>query len=96
MREEFNCYPEYIRQQEEREYREYERELRREEGYEADKKILEEAERKGLLIMAEAFGCPDACWHCKTRSHSLQTWEYDDIGEYVCYNEKCPHRRDRQ
>ena len=96
MREEFNCYPEYIRQQEEREYREYERELRREEGYEADKKILEDAERKGLLIMSEAFGCPDACWKCKTRSHSLQTWEFDDIGEFVCYNEKCPHRRDRQ
>ena len=95
MREEFNCYPEYIRQQEEREQYEYEKEMRRMSGYEEDRKILEEADRKGLLVMAEAFGCPDACWNCKTRSHSLQTWWDDDIGQFVCYNEKCPHRKER-
>ena len=95
MREEFNCYPEYIRHQEEREQHEYERELRIRDGYAADKKILEEAEAKGLLIMAEAFGCPDACWKCKTRSKSLQTWWDDDIGQFVCYNEKCKHRKER-
>ena len=94
MREEFNCLPEYYRQQEERECREYERELRRRDGYEADRKILEDAEAKGLLIMAEAFDCPDACWNCKTRSKSLQTWEDDDISRFVCYGEKCKHRRE--
>ena len=46
MREEFNCYPEYIRQQEEREQYEYEKEMRIANRYESDKKILEDAERK--------------------------------------------------
>ena len=54
MREEFNCYPEYIRQQEEREQYEYEKEMRRMSGYEADKKILEDAEKRGLLIMSSS------------------------------------------
>ena len=95
MREEFNCLPEYYRQQQEREFREYERELRRRSWYEEDQKILEEAEAKGLRIMSEAFDCYDACWECKTRSKSLQTWEDDDIGRFVCHNENCKHRKGR-
>lgn len=94
MREEFNCLPEYYRQQQEREYREYERELRRQSWYEEDQKTLDEAIAKGLLIMAEAFDCPGACWNCKTRSKSLQTWKDDDIGQFVCYNEKCKYRKE--
>ena len=64
--------------------------------YEEDQKTLDDAKAKGLLIMAEAFNCPDACWDCKTRSKSLQTWEDDDIGQFVCYNEKCKYRKGRR
>lgn len=94
IREEFNCLPEYYRQKQEREYREYERELRRQSWYDEDREILEDAEAKGLRIMSEAFDCYDACWDCKTRSKSLQIWEDDDIGRFVCMNENCKWRKE--
>lgn len=86
-----DCVPEYYRSISEKEEREFEKLLAREERYHADKMIMKQAERQGMDILYE-INCADECWNCKSRSKSLQTWEDDDIGSFVCYKKICKYK----
>lgn len=86
-----DCVPEYYRSISEQEEREYEKWLAREKNYHADKILIENAKIKGFDILCE-INCADQCWNCKSRSRSLQTWEDDDMGPFICYKKTCKYK----
>ncbi len=86
-----DCVPEYYRSISEKEEREFEKLLAREERYHADKMIMKHAKRRGLDILSEVY-CVEECLHCKSRSRSLQTSEDDDMGFFVCMKKECKHK----
>lgn len=86
-----DCVPEYYRSISEKEEREFEKLLARKEKYHADKMIMKQAKRQGMDILCE-IDCADECWNCKSRSKSLQTWEDDDMGYFVCYKKTCKYK----
>lgn len=92
-----NCVPEWFRERFEKEEREARLEHERQEGYEANRKKLEEAREAGYPILD--FGGYGACLHCKDADHDTQTSFEDDFDSIICRNPNCPehkkHRDDR-
>ena len=86
-----DCVLEYYRSISEKEEREYEKWLAREDNYHADKLLIKHAKRKGLDILSQIY-CADECWNCQSKSRSLQTSEDDDMGFFICYKETCKYK----
>ena len=81
-----NCVPEYYREMQEREEREYERECKRLEYYEESKRKLEWAKQMGWPILY--FGGYDKCHKCKYK-FDVQTDAEDDMDTLICLDRGC-------
>lgn len=86
-----NCVPEYFREEQERQEREYELMEARREGYKRDTEKLEKAIQDGYPVL-DYDGYPECCF-C-TQKESVIVNEYDDMGTIICRNKSCEcHKR---
>lgn len=85
-----NCVPEYYREQQEREEREYELACKRDLYYKESKRRLRHAKRNGDPILD--FGGYIACWGC-SKKFDVQVDEYDDMATIICYDRNCEHHK---
>lgn len=86
-----NCVPEYFREEQERQEREYELREKQMERYEKNKEKLEKAIQDGYSVL-NYEGYPECCF-C-TQKESIVVSECDDMGTIICRNKNCEcHRR---
>lgn len=86
-----NCVPEYYRELEEREEREYEKAHKFDAYYEESRRRLKWAKRLGYPILH--YGGYVECLNCK-KKFDVQIDAEDDFCDLVCYDKNCEcHKR---
>lgn len=82
-----DCVPEYYRSMEADEQHRYEIYKRKQEGFQRNKKKLEDAQKAGLPLLP--YGGYDECWKCPHAEIDTATDEDDDTSVVICHRPDC-------
>ncbi len=89
-----NCVPEFYRARQEAADTRFERQMRAQAHYMANREKIQAVAASGLPILP--YGGYGPCWECASADHDTMTGAEDDFDYVICGDPACPQHKKHQ